>query len=175
MTVDEFLAWSQTVPGRHELVAGEVVAMAPERARHAEAKAAVYTSLRQALRDAGLSCRVLPDGMTVRIDGHTAYEPDAIVYCGPRIDPETVEVPEPLIVVEVLSPGTKRIDTGEKLVGYFRVPSIVHYLVVDPVRALVIHYRRAGERIETAIVAQGSLHLDPPGLRISLADLFENA
>ncbi|MEH3145991.1 MAG: Uma2 family endonuclease [Methylobacterium frigidaeris] len=172
MTVDEFLAWSETVPGRHELVAGEVVAMAPERARHAEAKAAAYTSLRQALRSAGLPCRVLPDGMTVRIDELTAYEPDALVYCGQRINPEAVEVPEPLIVVEVLSPGTRRIDTGEKLVGYFQVPSIVHYLVVDPVRAVIIHHRRAGERIETAVVARGSLHLDPPGLRIPVADLF---
>jgi Uma2 family endonuclease len=35
MTVDEFLAWGEEQPGRYELVAGEVAAMAPEQVRHA--------------------------------------------------------------------------------------------------------------------------------------------
>jgi len=41
MTVDEYLAWAGDQPGRHELVAGAVVAMSPEGAGHAEKKAAV--------------------------------------------------------------------------------------------------------------------------------------
>ena len=72
MTVDEFLAWAEGRPGRHELVDGEVYAMSPERARHAETKAAVYTALSQAIRSAGSPCRVLPgghDGPRKRADG----------------------------------------------------------------------------------------------------------
>ena len=172
MTVDEFLAWSATATGRWELVEGRPVAMAPERARHAATKFAVQAGLAGAIRSAGVPCRMLPDGMTVRIDARTAYEPDALVYCGAPIDPDAVEVPEPVIVVEVLSPGTGAHDTGAKLAGYFRVASVGHYLIVDPLRRIVVHHRRAGDVIETRIVSEGGLGLDPPGITVSVGEMF---
>src|SRR3954464_9777506 len=175
MTVDEFLVWAEDRPGRYELVGGEVVARAPERTRHAETKAAVYTALSSAVREAGVECRVLPDGMTVRIDRATAYEPDALVYCGPRLAGDSIEVPSPVIVVEVVSPGTARVDAGAKLTGYFRVPSVEHYLLVDPVRAVVVHHRRTPEVIETRILSEGRLYLEPPGIELIVADLFADA
>ena len=58
--------------------------------------------------------------MTVRIDETTAYEPDAVVYSGEKIARSAVEVPNPLIVVEVLSPSTRQVDVSIKLAGYFR-------------------------------------------------------
>lgn len=67
------------MPGRHELVDGEVVAMAPERGRHARVKFAVQAALDRGLRALGSPCEMLPDGMTVRIDAHIASEPDALV------------------------------------------------------------------------------------------------
>lgn len=175
MSVDEFLAWAEDRPGRYELDRGEVVAMAPERARHADVKFAVQAALKAALRRGGLPCRMLPDGMTVRIDRETAYEPDALVYCGPRLDPAAVEVPNPVILVEVLSASARGVDSGEKFSGYFRIPSVQHYLIVDPERRLVVHHRRGGDaRIETRSVTDVALILDPPGIRLALAELFED-
>ncbi|WP_048430021.1 Uma2 family endonuclease [Methylobacterium indicum] len=173
MNVDEYLAWSEANPGRYELVQGEVYAMAAERARRARTRVAVFDALRSAVRGAGVGCEAMPDGMTVRIDAHTAYEPDALIYCGPRLDPDAVEVKGSVVVVEVLSPSTRRTDASEKLVGYFRVPSIQHYLIVDPDRRMVIHHRRAGDRIETAFAQDGTSVLDPPGLTLSIPALFE--
>ncbi len=40
--------------------------------------------------------------------------------------------PNPVVVVEVLSPSTRGIDTTVKLAGYFLVPSLKHYLIVEP-------------------------------------------
>jgi Uma2 family endonuclease len=172
MTVDEFLAWAEDRPGRYELVEGEVFAMSPERARHAEVKFAVQTALADAIRAAGTPCRMLPDGMTVRVGERTAYEPDALVYCGERLPGDAVEVPNPLVVIEVLSPGTKMQDTGAKLTGYFDLASLQHYLIIDPVRNLVIHHRRAADAIETRIASEGILRLDPPGIELSLDGMF---
>jgi Uma2 family endonuclease len=173
MNVDEYLAWSEANPGRYELVQGEVFSMAAERAQHADTRVAVFDALRGAIRAAGITCRAMPDGMTVRINAHTAYEPDALIYCGPRIDPDAIEVKNPVIVVEVLSPSTRRIDASEKLVGYFKVPSIHHYLMIDPDRRTVVHHRRTGNGIDTAFLQDGSLRLDPPGLELSVPALFE--
>lgn len=174
MTVDEFLAWAEDRPGRYELLDGEVVSMSPQRVRHAETKLSVQLALRAAIRLAGLPCQALPDGMTIRIERTTAFEPDALVRCGPRLDPDAIEVSDPIIVVEVLSPSTKAIDTGIKFSGCFSVPSIRHYLLVDPVKRLVVHHRRAAEAIETRIVSEGMLTFDPPGLE-PLADMFDDA
>ena len=79
----------------------------------------------------------------------------------------------PIIVVEVLSPSTKHVDTSKKLEGDFRIPSVQHYLVVGPDRPLVIHHRRGtGDLIETRILASGTLSLNPPGQTLPVADLF---
>ncbi len=173
MTVDEFLVWAEGRPGRYELNAGEIVAMSPQRARHARVKSRVHRALERALDRGSLSCEAFADGMTVRVDKDTVYEPDALVQCGSYIDEDAVEIADPVIVVEILSPSTRSIDSGEKLTGYFRVTSVRHYLVVDAVKRLIIHHRRGdGDLIETRIVAEGMLRLDPPGLDLDLAGLF---
>ena len=84
MTVEQFLAWLEDGPegARYELVAGEMVAMAPERAAHARLKARIWRALDDQVVAQGLSCEALPDGMTIKIDEHTAYEPDAVLHRG---------------------------------------------------------------------------------------------
>jgi Uma2 family endonuclease len=173
MNVNEYLAWAQSHPGRYELRDGEVVPISPEGAGHAAVKYAVQTALLAGIRARGLPCHMLPDGMTVRIDETTAYEPDALVYCGAKLAASDLEVPTPIIVVEVLSPSTRRIDASAKLAGYFRVPSVAHYLIVDPSKPLVLHHARgSGDTILTHIVTQGTIELDPPGLAAALADIY---
>jgi Uma2 family endonuclease len=132
MNVDEFLAWAVGRPGRYELFRGEVIAMSPETVGHAEIKAAIYSALRSSIRERRLPCHVLPDGVIVRIDDAIAFEPDAQVYCGEKLHGSAVEVPRSMIVVEVLPQSTRRVDLAQKLAGYFRMPSVAHYLIVDP-------------------------------------------
>ena len=81
MTADQFVAWAMRQPEgeRYELVAGEVVAMAPERAGHSRAKSRIHRALADAVAAAGLPCEAFPDGMAVRIGDDTVYEPDALV------------------------------------------------------------------------------------------------
>jgi Uma2 family endonuclease len=173
MNVDDYLAWAQEHPGRYELADGEVIARSQEGAGHAAVKYAVQTALLAGIRARGLPCHMLPDGMTVRVDETTAYEPDALVYCGAKLSASAVEVPAPVIVVEVLSPSTRRIDASAKLAGYFRVPSVAHYLIVDPNQPLVLHHARGeGDTVLTRIVTQGTIELDPPGLTAGLTEIY---
>ena len=176
MTVDEFLAWAEGRPGRYELYAGMVYAMTPERARHAEVKFAVQTALLEGIRRAGLRCYMLPDGMTVRVDRHTAHEPDALVYCGSKLVPTAIEVPDPVIVVEVLSPSTRHIDASAKLGGYFSLASVKHYLIIHPEEDYIVHHARGdADAIVTKIVRSGRLELDPPGIELPLDDVFHRS
>ena len=173
MSVDEFLAWQDRQPGRYELKDGIVYAMSPEGAGHAEVKFAVQTALAAGIRARNLPCHMLPDGMTVRVDEATAYEPDALVYCGAKLSSRSVEVPNPVIVVEVLSPSTGRVDATAKLADYFKVASVAHYLIIDPDKTLIVHHARGtGGTILTHVVNAGSIMLDPPGIEITVADIY---
>ena len=173
MSVDEFLAWADGRPGRYELLDGRVLAMAPERMRHAETKFAVQAALARGIESAGLPCFMVPDGLTVRIDPTSAFEPDALVYCGERRSGDTVEVPDPVIVVEVLSPRTRSHDPVGKLAGDFTLLSMRHYLIVDSERRMIVHHQRgAGDTIATRIVGFGVVRLEPPGIEIAVEDLF---
>ena len=100
--------------------------------------------LREAIKDGGgrlLRCiRMEP---TVRISKHKAFVPDAsggAIAASLAFD--SLEIPNPIIVVEVLSPSTVRMDTTTKLDGYFRVASVKHYLIVDPETRTVTHHKR---------------------------------
>jgi len=173
MTVNEYLAWAESQTGRYELVNGTVHKMSPETSRHAAIKLALHLSLVSEIRARGLPCHVLPDGMTVRVDEATAFEPDALVYCGELLAWSAIEVPNPLIIAEVMSRTTRHIDLSFKLAGYFRLPSLVHYLIVDPVQPLVIHHARQNNQlIETRLVREGAVVLDPPGFELALDDIY---
>lgn len=172
MSREEYRRWAEQRPGRYERIDGVVVAMAPERAAHARLKARVFELLKGGITVAGLSCEAWPDGMIVEVNEDTDYEPDAIVTCGEPIPGDAVAVTNPVIVVEALSPSTSGVDTGQKLEGYFRVPSIQHYLIVHTEKPVVIHHRRAEGAILTHIVQGGTIALDPPGLTLDIDALY---
>ncbi len=173
MDVDAFLAWAEGRQGRWELRDGQPVLMSPERAAHALTKFSAQIAMREGIRRAGLPCRVFPDGMTVRIAGGTAFEPDALVVCPPPPDLNTMEIPNPFIVVEVLSPSTAADDHGVKLDGYFSLGGVFHYLILDPDRSVMIHHRRGhAGAIETRVLREGVVVLDPPGFEAQVAAFF---
>jgi Uma2 family endonuclease len=173
MDVDAFLLWAEGRDGRWELRDGQPVTMAPERAAHALTKYAAQKALEAGILRAGLPCRMFPDGMSVRITARTAFEPDALVVCPSPPDLNTMEIPNPVLVVEVLSPSNAADDHGVKLDGYFSVRSVEHYLIIDADRRIMIHHKRGrGGAIETRILRDGVVRLDPPGFEAEVAGFF---
>ena len=169
MTAEEYVAWAMQQPEgcRYELVGGEVFAMAPERAAHARGKGRVFRRLAQAIESSGLDCEVLVDGMAVRVDADTVYEPDALVRCGLPLDDDATVVTDPVIVVEVVSPSSHKRDSGMKLMDYFRIPTVRHYLIVRTKDNAVIHHARDEVGgVTTRVVREGSIRFDPPGLEV---------
>ena len=174
MTRAQFYAWAAQQPrGRYELHEGQVIAMAPERVRHVRAKAEAWLALRTAIATAGLPCEALIDGAAIEIGDQTAYEPDVLVTCGTPVDGNAIAVLNPIIVVEVVSPSSARVDEGTKFVAYMRAPSIRHYLILLADTQTLIHHRKADDgTIQSAILREGPLTLDPPGLTVQVEALF---
>ena len=180
MTADQFLDWVvKQHDGRYELFNGIVIKSQSERLVHAELKFELGIALREAIKTAGKPCLVVVDGPLVRVTKKSSFQPDGLVYCGPRHPGDLVEIPNPVIVWEVISPDSNTRDHGEKLVGYFSLPSIQHYLIIEPKAQVLIHHQRAKADVNppdtwlTRILTGGALTLDPPGLTIEIEQLFE--
>ncbi|HME22737.1 MAG TPA: Uma2 family endonuclease, partial [Acetobacteraceae bacterium] len=131
----------------------------------------IWRRLEDAIEAGNLPCEALTDGMSVEVDEHTVYEPDALVRCGTLLPPSAVKLSDPLIIVEVLSPSTSARDASIKLDDYFRLPSVQHYMIVRAESRTIIHHQRSADGIIlTRIVREGPILLEPPG--ITLTDCF---
>lgn len=173
MTVDRYLAWLEEQPrGRFELVDGQVIPMNAQRVEHINTKVYVIIALMEAVK--GTAFHALGDGMAVRINDKSAYEPDALVYGGEPLKDGTVIIPDPVLVVEILSPGTKTVDTTKKLEGYFKLPSVRHYLIVDPIAKSVVHHARdESGNIATVVADAGLLTLQALGVTVPVDAFFK--
>jgi len=142
-TFAEYLALEARSETKHELVNGEIFAMAGGTVEHGRLAASVIGELRVALR--GHPCSVLSSDVRVRVlaTGLTTY-PDASVVCG-RLEVDAAErntVTNPVVLVEVLSDSTEAYDRNDKLAHYRRIPSLRDYLLVSQHERRIEHYRR---------------------------------
>jgi Uma2 family endonuclease len=175
MSADAFLKWAEAQEcGRYQLIGGEIVAMAPERAEHVHVKREIANALDAAIARAGLPCRAFVDGLGVKIDDKTVFEPDALVNCGPAFRRGSLIAPNPVIVVEVISPTSTARDIGAKYANYFRHPSVQHYLILFiETRLALLHSRAEDETLKSRIAREGDrLTLDPPGIEVAVSDFF---
>ena len=173
----EFLRWleSRAEAERWELVDGEPVrSMAPETVRHVELKRNLLEALRDALRTArpavprarrrrrgpGRPAFVLP----ARRLGHLCRAHRSGRGRGARIRSWSPRSSPP-------APGCA--ITPSKLVDYFAVPSVQHYLLIETRRRLVLHHRRGAEdEVVTRFLPAGRLRLDPPGLELDVEPIY---
>jgi Uma2 family endonuclease len=170
MTADKFIAWAmeQLRGEKYELSDGRIIAKSPERYGHAALTSEIGRLQGNAIKEAGLPCRGLVDGLAVRVDADTVFEPDILVRCGPPPAASTVDIDDPIIVVEVLSPSTSARDRTTKLAGYFRLPSVQHDLLVSGDEQRIVHHRRMTDiEFTTTIFGNDPIRLDPPGLVLS--------
>jgi len=129
---EEYLAWDELQPGRHEYVGGEVYSMVGARLTHNTISGNAYIWLRQALK--GTPCRVYSLDAKLRLqDSDDHVYPDVMVTCDPRDLPgeEDRFIRHPWLVVEVLSDSTAAHDRGQKFELYRGIDTLTHYLLVE--------------------------------------------
>jgi Uma2 family endonuclease len=177
MTVDDFLLGA---PGRDEgkceLIDGRLVAQPGERWLHLATKGRLYVVLLAGIERAKVPFFAATEGVSVVINATTVFRPDALVAPLPHPDPNAVEVQDPVLVVEVLSPQSMKADLADKVGGYFQLMSVAHYLIVDPAAREIIWHRRspAGGLEPPLTVREGTLRIDPPGIELKMAEIFRS-
>ena len=181
MTVAEFLEWDSGDGRMWQLVDGVPVAMAPPSGRHGAIQSEIARLIGNHLLAQGSSCRVVvtPGVVTPGVVMPVAADrdmriPDLAVTCAPVADDAAVTVPDPVLIVEVLSPGNQR-ETWINVWTYTLIPSVQEVLVLHSaaIRADLLRRNSDGAwPTATTPVTAGSLVLDSIGFGVPLADIY---
>jgi Uma2 family endonuclease len=173
--VEDYLAGELHSPIKHEYLDGMVYAMAGARNVHNQIATSFIVSLGGRLR--GKGCRPFNSDTKIRISlPHQVrfYYPDASVVCRPNPPGDSFQ-DEPVVIVEVVSAGTRRIDTGEKKDAYLAIPSLSVYALVEQDTPLVTVFRRSeqGVRRETFEGLDSVIPLPEVEAELPLAELYD--
>ncbi len=104
----------------------------------------------------------------VQTNGTTyLYYSDVSVVCDPNPDNDTFH-DRPILVAEVLSPGTRRQDEGEKRMIYSHLPSMKLYLLLEQDECKVSVYRRVGDGFDPKVYRGPDAVVPLPELAIEL-------
>ena len=172
MSLADFLAWEERQEGKWEFDGFAPVPMVGVTRAHALIQANVSAALVNRLR--GGPCRFLGNEMKVQTAGAIRY-PDGVVTCtlGGMAD---LVVEDPVILVEILSPGTERTDRVEKAREYRATPSVRRYVMLRQDRAAAEVHARDGESdrwLSLLLVEADTLALPEIGVELPLAELYE--
>lgn len=172
LSVAEYLEAEKDSPVRHEYVDGQIFAMAGASDRHNRIAGNFYNRLDDHLGDG--PCEPFISDMKVWVSETVYYYPDVVVaYDGPGADEYYRR--RPRLIIEVISPGTERIDRSEKLLAYKQVKSLKEYVIVSQDRVRVEVFRRGrGDRWSWEMLTELSeeLRLESVGLTMTVAEVY---
>ena len=175
ISVEDYLSRERKAAQRHEYTGGYIYMMASGRNVHNKIAGTFYGIMFTKLR--GKRCRPFNTDTKVRVrmPTHTRfYYPDGLVVC--EQNPEDDEFQDrPVVIAEVLSPGSHRIDESEKREAYLTMASLDAYLVVDADRARVVVYRRTISGFVSEVYEGLDAIVPLPTLEVelALAELYE--
>jgi Uma2 family endonuclease len=169
LTLAEFLDWEARQEFKYEFDGVRPVAMTGVSRAHAMIQVNLIATLRDHLR--GTPCRVFGSDLKIEVAGRIRY-PDAFVACTEGPDKSTV-VPDPVIVFEILSEGTSRIDRIVKNEEYRATPSIRRYVILEQDAVAATVFSREGADW-TGHVLSGDVLLSLPeiGIELRLPELY---
>ena len=142
MNKTAFLDWVQGREERYELDRGRVVMMTGGSRAHWQITANLFKAL-----DARIDPQrwaVLPE-FGIDLQSESIRYPDIIVDRAGEA-PKDLTATAPVLIAEVLSPSSERVDLGDKSAEYLRLPSLAAYLVLaqDQIKAWVWTHGPAG-------------------------------
>jgi Uma2 family endonuclease len=145
---------------RYELVDGELLVNPAPTPIHQRVSRRLQRQLEDYFHARNLG-EVFDAPLDVILTPHDVFEPDLLVVADPsHISARAIEQP-PLLVVEILSPSTRRVDRGLKFRRY-AVLGVQHCWIIDPDEKRVECFRLAADAFAPVVDAEGNTTLRHP-------------
>ncbi|MGL5437643.1 MAG: Uma2 family endonuclease [Lachnospiraceae bacterium] len=123
---------------RAELIDGQMYMMAPPGRMHQDIAGELFTTIKNQIKANGGSCKpyISPFAVFLNDDDSTYVEPDISVICKPEKLNDKGCSGAPDWIIEIVSPGSRRMDYYVKLFKY-RSAGVREYWIVDPEKELL--------------------------------------
>lgn len=162
--------WSE----RAELINGDIYVIPPPSFRHQAVVGNLFRALARWV-DAATDRGMLFDSpIDVQLSDRDRVQPD-LAWWASGVDLDVQPAPPPDIAIEVLSPGTRRRDVGDKRLTYDRAGVAELWLVDPPARAVTILRRSTADAYDMIEKREGDETIETPlmcGLSIPAGPLF---
>lgn len=138
VSVNDYFLLEESSAEKYEYHEGKVVAMAGATKEHNLIVANLIREAGSFLK--GKECDIFPSDFRVTTPaGENYFYPDATIVCGDtQLQPHVFDtLLNPVVIVEVMSESTKRIDKGYKFFYYQQIPSLQEYILIDATRYAV--------------------------------------
>ena len=172
MSFDDYLAFEEAATTRHELIDGVLFAMSGGTDVHN----LICTNLTVLIAGPLIGkCQVFQAAMKLRVDPRIdsdGYYPDILVSCAPT-DRERLYRKEPVLLIEVTSPSTARLDRGEKRLNYLQIPSLQEYVLVAQDIPKIEIMCRSEAWVTRELYPGDVLELDSVGLKLPLSAIYQ--
>ncbi|ADB38583.1 Uma2 family endonuclease [Spirosoma linguale] len=178
-TPDLYLRQEREAAFKSEYIDGDIIPMAGASTNHNLIKENIAFYINLCIRNNGKGCRCMSSDQRVNVptDSLVAY-PDIVVVCGPNQYHDEVHdtLTNPMLLVEVLSPGTAALDRGDKFALYRQIPTLAEYVVIDSqhIRAEVFRRNEQGFWFiaSEASAPEHAINIDSIGLSIVMTDAY---
>ncbi len=175
MNAEDYLVWEDEQEERHEFVGGMIYAMSGGTSAHAAIAANVLVALGSQLR--GKPCRPYGPDLKVRVQypTHTRfYYPDVMVAFTPT-PPDSLFHDQPVVIVEVASPSTRRTDELEKRDAYQTISTLRVYVLLEQSEAAAVVWRRGAAGFVREVYAglAAVIALPEIGAALELSQVYE--
>lgn len=138
--IDDYLAIPDGI--RVELIDGVIYDMATPSNIHQALVVKIVSNLNNFIERNDGKCTSFVAPLDVKLskkDKKTVVQPDIFVVCDRDVVKKRFFESAPDLVVEILSPSTKKLDLGEKMRKY-KETGVREYWIVDPIQKRVIVY-----------------------------------
>jgi len=171
VSFEDYIAGERDVEIRSEYVDGQVYAMAGASEAHNTIAGSLYAPIENTLRD---GCRAWQSDMKVIGENHGkhfSYYPDIMAACGENEGDQYVRT-NPILIIEVLSPSTQRVDMKEKFDNYRSIESLLEYVIVSQDVPLIRIFRRRNAWSVESFYADDTFELESVDLTLDVAHVY---
>jgi Uma2 family endonuclease len=172
IALDDYLEGEKVADVKHEFVNGMVYAMAGGSVYHDTIAGNIAAALNAGLPD---TCRATVGNVQLGLRNSAAgtwfHYPDVFVFCG-ETNAKDFRRDDALVIFEVLSPSTERMDRYEKFERSKTLPTLQEYVLVEQSMPRFEIYRRTANWKQEFFHPDASLLLASVGQTLTFEQVY---
>lgn len=168
ISVEDYLAGELTSEVKHEYIDGRVYAVAGASKNHERIAQNISRKFGNHLENS--PCEPFGSDTKVRVRDNFYY-PDVLVDCSVD-ESEPYYTNTPVIVVEVISKSTRKMDEQTKRMAYINIPTLQEYVIIEQDFVDIAVFRKSDDWRHTNYFLGDEIHFESIELTLSVEEIY---